>query len=257
VLSACLPPFEGSAANGLGKLENVGGRTSEPASTAVAGSHLVERSWISYRAHARMESQEKIRRQWVLFSALIELGFFCLLRPGEIFRLKHCDVAMPSGLTLCEQHAAIKIASPKNRRQFGESQFVLLCNRNTIGWLKTIHIPHSEQLIWDRSPRVFALLMKQVMRELGVANCKFTPASLRPGGATMYYSRGISISTLRFMGRWSVERSLEHYIQQAMAAQIMNALSTKAVNRLKLLSPHCLAQSCWIIWKRPILNCRS
>ena len=194
------------------------------------------------RAHARMESQEKIRQQWVLFSALIELGFFCLLRPGEIFRLKHCDVAMPSGLTLCEQHAAIKIVSPKNRRQFGESQFVLLCNRNTIGWLKTIHIPHSEQLIWDRSPRVFALLMKQVMRELGVANCKFTPASLRPGGATMYYSRGISISTLRFMGRWSVERSLEHYIQQAMAAQIMNALSTKAVNRLKLLSPHCLAQ---------------
>ena len=80
------------------------------------------------------------------------------------------------------------------------------------------------------------------MKELKLGDCKFTPASLRPGGATMYYSAGVSISTLRFMGRWSVERSLEHYIQLAMAAQIMNKLHPVAITRLKKLALLCLQQ---------------
>ena len=68
------------------------------------------------------------------------------------------------------------------------------------------------------------------MDELGVKACNFTPASLRPGGATMYFSRGVQISTLRFMGRWTAEKSLEHYIQLAMATQIMNKLDETAVS---------------------------
>lgn len=80
------------------------------------------------------------------------------------------------------------------------------------------------------------------MDELGVKACNFTPASLRPGGATMYFSRGVQISTLRFMGRWTAEKSLEHYIQLAMATQIMNKLDETAVSRLQKLAPLCLAQ---------------
>lgn len=57
----------------------------------------------------------------------------------------------------------------------------------------------------------------------------------------MYYSRGIPISTLRFMGRWTVEKSLEHYIQLAMSAQIMNKLTPSVISRLKRLSPLCLS----------------
>ena len=56
----------------------------------------------------------------------------------------------------------------------------------------------------------------------------------------MYYGKGIPISTLRFMGRWTVEKSLEHYIQLAMSTQIMNRLSSSVISRLKRLAPLCL-----------------
>lgn len=80
------------------------------------------------------------------------------------------------------------------------------------------------------------------MKKLEVVDCKFTPASLRPGGATHYYGQGISIGTLRFMGRWIVEKSLEHYIQLAMATKIVNQLSPQSVERLIRIGPLCLAQ---------------
>lgn len=192
------------------------------------------------RAHASTARNLKLREAWTIFSVLIEVGFFCLLRPGEIFRLRHSDIAMPNNFVLCEKHAAIRIISPKNRRQFGDSQFVLLRNRNAIAWLEKIHKAADEGLLWTKGPKVFADWFRQLMQELKVGDCKFTPASLRPGGATMYYSAGVSIGTLRFMGRWTVEKSLEHYIQLAMSSQIMNRLKPEAVTRLKKLALLCL-----------------
>jgi hypothetical protein len=48
----------------------------------------------------------------------------------------------------------------------------------------------------------------------------------------MLYGRGLSISQLRFAGRWTAGKSLEHYIQQAMATQILNKLSSETISRL-------------------------
>ena len=46
----------------------------------------------------------------------------------------------------------------------------------------------------------------------------------------MLFGQGVGISVLRFIGRWSAERSLEHYIQQAMATQIVNRLDATAIS---------------------------
>lgn len=56
----------------------------------------------------------------------------------------------------------------------------------------------------------------------------------------MFFGKGISIPVLRFMGRWTVERSLEHYIQQAMATQILNRLDDSTKKRLKQLGALCI-----------------
>ena len=192
------------------------------------------------RGHAATAKNHKLRQAWTVFSVLIEVGFFCLLRPGEILRLRHSDIAMPNNFVLCEKHAAIRIVSPKNRRQFGDNQSVLLRNRNAISWLEKIHNEGDVRTIWAKGPKVFADWFRQLILELKLGDCKFTPASLRPGGATTYYSAGVSIGTLRFIGRWTVERSLEHYIQLAMSTQIMNKLKPEAVSRLKRLALMCL-----------------
>ena len=107
---------------------------------------------------------------------------------------------------------------------------MLLRNRNAISWLEKIHNEGDVRTIWAKGPKVFADWFRQLILELKLGDCKFTPASLRPGGATTYYSAGVSIGTLRFIGRWTVERSLEHYIQLAMSTQIMNKLKPEAVS---------------------------
>lgn len=56
----------------------------------------------------------------------------------------------------------------------------------------------------------------------------------------MLYGRGWSIAQLRFAGRWTAEKSLEHYIQQAMATPILNRLEPHTVHRLRRLGPLCL-----------------
>ena len=194
------------------------------------------------RAHAKVEKHQSEARVWEIFSVLLEIGLLCMLRPGELLRLTHSDISLPGSFVMSKKHAALRVTSPKNRRQFGEHQFVLLKNQNTIAWLEKVHIEGLDDPIWPLSVRAFGIRFKQLMKELSVETLKFSPASLRPGGATLYYNQNVPISTLRFMGRWTVEKSLEHYIQLAMATQIMNKLDSRSIARLKKIGYLCIAQ---------------
>ena len=194
------------------------------------------------RAHAKVAEDTSTAHMWRVFSVLLEIGLLCMLRPGELVKLCHTDVCLPGSFTLCQNHAALRVVSPKNRRQFGEHQFVLLKHANAVEWLRSIHDPSNAGTLWPCKKPRFAALFKQLAGELGIKNCGFTPSSLRPGGATMFYNIGVPIASSRFMGRWSVERSLERYVQLAMATQILNRLAPRAVSRLKRLASLCLLQ---------------
>lgn len=192
------------------------------------------------RAHGWATHNLELRRTWFVFSVMLELGVLCLLRPGELCRLRHSDFALPGDLSVGRVNTAVRIISPKNRRQFGEQQFVTMMHPNVVLWLRMILNEGQDAPLWPGKPALFSKFFKQLVKELGIEGFKFTPASLRPGGATMFYTMGIPIALLRFLGRWTVERSLEHYIQQATATQILNRLSEQVVARLLKLSSKCL-----------------
>ena len=191
------------------------------------------------RGRSLVVNSSSERSLWYCLAVMLEIGLLCMLRPGELLKLKHDDVSLPGDYNLSNSQAAICVTSPKNRRQFGERQFVCLQNANTIAWLRDIHKENSQERLWPSSRHVFVKMFKQITAELEITSCGFSPASLRPGGATMYFSKGVSIPVLRFMGRWTVEKSLEHYIQQAMATQIMNKLSPTAIARLRKIGALC------------------
>ena len=192
------------------------------------------------RAHAKTTGSFKMRRLWLLFGLLLDLGLLCLLRPGELMKLCWEDFALPDSFTLGQRHAAVRIISPKNRRQFGAQQFVALKNPSVVAWIACLKTSNQKDAVWSSSSHQFSKMFKQLLLELGLESCRFTPGSLRPGGATHLFGCGVPVSTLRFLGRWTAEKSLEHYIQQAMATQIMNSLSEETANRLKKLAAHCL-----------------
>ena len=119
------------------------------------------------RAHAKVAGDQPTASVWKIFSVLLEIGLFCMLRPGELLKLRHADVCLPGSFTLCQNHAALRVMSPKNRRQFGEHQFVLVKHSNTVEWLRLIHKPRDSGLIWPRKKHIFAKMFKQLTLELG------------------------------------------------------------------------------------------
>ena len=96
------------------------------------------------RGHARVCEPNR-KREWNIFAILLEVGLLCLLRPGELLRLKGNDFALPGEFSLSQSRAAIRVISPKNRRQFGAEQFVSLSNANTIAWIRHMGIPAYQQ----------------------------------------------------------------------------------------------------------------
>lgn len=192
------------------------------------------------RGHGWASTSAADRHEWFVFAVLMEVGLLCLLRPGEICQLRHSDFALPGELSMGSGIAAIRVTSPKNRRQFGEQQFVSLSHPSVIAWLRMLLVDGKEERLWTKRPAHFSKAFKQLVCELQLTGCKFTPGSLRPRGCTMFFNEGVAIPTLRFMGRWTVERSLEHYIQQAVATQILNRIAPDVLRRLLKIFPACV-----------------
>ena len=47
------------------------------------------------RAHSSVILCPLEQRRWRVFATLLEIGVFCMLRPGELLKLKHTDVSLP------------------------------------------------------------------------------------------------------------------------------------------------------------------
>ncbi len=163
----------------------------------------------------------RLTEMWWRFAALVQLGFFAMLRPGELLQLKKSDVGLPNSLSLGSNHVVTKISHPKNSRQMGIQQFALLRHPDSINWVVWLVDQQSDDgLLWKHGAQKFRKMFKEVCSGLKLSPCRFSPASLRAGGAT-WRAESTDIGTLRFEGRWSNVRSLEHYVQVARAQQLM------------------------------------
>ena len=82
-------------------------------------------------------------------------------------------------------------------------------------------------------------MFKTVCEKIMVQNMKLSPASLRAGGATWMLDEGYEVSRIRFQGRWTNLRSLEHYLQVARAQQLSLTIPDHVALQLrKLLLKH-------------------
>lgn len=101
---------------------------------------------------------------------------------------------------------------------------------NWLAWLKSVR--PSEAAFWSGTPQKFRNMFKLTCAALGIESLKLSPASLRAGCATWLVD-GVEINRIRFLGRWSHLRSLEHYIQVARAQQITLEIPRAAAEKLR------------------------
>ena len=69
-----------------------------------------------------------------IMSVLLRIAFYGLLRPGELFHLLRSHIQIVT--TDLQKVAIISIIAPKTRRVFGRSQYVLIKDSATVGWIE-------------------------------------------------------------------------------------------------------------------------
>lgn len=187
------------------------------------------------RLLAEKALSDRDKKLWMIFSALALVGFFGLLRPGELLNLRSADVVLPNSLALAGEFAVVRIVRPKNARQMGSQQYVEIRHPDAINWLSWLkcQAPKPESTLWPSTATKFRVLFKHICSSLQLETLRLSPASLRAGGATWLVDEGVEISRIRFLGRWAHMRSLEHYIQVARAQQIALTIQPQVASRLR------------------------
>ena len=159
--------------------------------------------------------------QWPGMAASLLLGFCCLLRPSENWRLTFGDIAWPwehdGGEVLY-----IGVEHHKTDRRGPRKAHVKLDRREAVRLLCRLqaHRPRSER-IFAGSPATFRRRFDALAARFHMKG-KVLPSSLRPGGATqLFMDSNESLDVVQWRGRWASARVLRHYIQELGAMKVL------------------------------------
>jgi hypothetical protein len=189
------------------------------------------------RINSKAATSQSESQKWMVFSILCLAGFFGLLRPGELLALRKKDIGLPNHVNLSLPCVTISLEKPKNFRQLGTQQFATIKHPvvcESLSWLCS-EKEHHEDKLWKHSGAEFRRLFRTCCHQMKVEKCRFSPGSLRAGGATFLFDEEHDVGRLRLLGRWSNVQSLEHYVQTAKAHQLLQSMESKAVSRLETL----------------------
>ena len=174
---------------------------------------------------------------WLSMAVLLPVAFYSLLRPGELLGLRREDVLISASLgggglrgeLWSGSAASIALRSPKTRSKFARAQFATLRHQPSIRWLRWyLHLFQApDSRLWPGGKPAFNSMFTALCKACGVRAGVFTPGCLRPGGATFFFINGIELASLKFLGRWRSESSLESYVQEATAQAIWAQCGTE------------------------------
>lgn len=157
---------------------------------------------------------------WVCACVLLRVGFYGLLRSGELCALRRDCVSIVR-LAGKAPLAIIAVIKPKTRAVYGRSQFVVIREPGTVLWLEWLCEGVQGRLkLWPSTPWRFRKILFRLLQSLGWEALKINLGSLRPGGATHYLLMGDSVQIIQHMGRWASEHSLHVYLQECIAIMV-------------------------------------
>lgn len=172
------------------------------------------------------------RGRLVCLAVLIRVGFYALLRPGELIGLRAGDVRLGRpGQT--DPIAIVALRGPKNRAALGRAQFTLARDVGTVRWLEWLVSDMApEQRLWMGDAGAFRQCFKSLMHTPGLSDLGLSLASLRPGGTAWLFLQGQDVARLQRQGRWRSALSLSCYIQEVMAQLVWLSVSVNLESRI-------------------------
>jgi len=175
-------------------------------------------------------------------AAVLLLGFLGMMRPGEVLRLRRCDVSLPGDRLEDDGCVFVAIWTHKTRSRGAGAQHAKIADPLAVNWLgrllAVLNLPDDAQ-VYPASPQSFRRVWDFLLAVLKVTSrsgCGFTPVSLRAGGATAAYP-ALGVPEVRWRLRHASEASATRYIQEAGAAFASCRLSSEAKQRVRVFAP--------------------
>ena len=170
------------------------------------------------------------------FGALLLLGFFCLLRTGEILQVCAKD------LLLGTSHGIVSLHNTKSGQRDNVSEMVQFDDYFTLEFLRALKIRLSSAdranvPIWPHSAQHFRETFKRYVERFDLTQHQFRCYSLRRGGATKLFQDTGSMEMSLVKGRWSSSRVARIYISDALSFLPGLTFSPKATGLLHFWDP--------------------
>lgn len=152
--------------------------------------------------------------RWRRLSLMLVVAYSTFLRTGEIFRIRRENVVLggpnqPAVIflqdTKTSQRKQILWEKVLVKEPLAIDCLVELCN----GWPKP-------QLLIQESVFQFRKIWKDSVDALHLSQWKILPYSIRRGGATSAYKRGMSFEELMQQGRWSNVSTARIYLDEGL-----------------------------------------
>ena len=158
------------------------------------------------------------------FGISLLLGFYGMLRTGELLGLKSNDMSMSGPKSV----AVISLGLTKSGKRVGAAESVTITAGPALKWLwqwkeknkpKTFLCPKDHE--WRR-------LFKACLDAL-LTLFEFRPYSLRRGGATFWFGKRGNLDKLLVVGRWQAAKTARIYINEGLAVLNELRLPSKAL----------------------------
>jgi len=212
-------------------------RLQEPVRSRVPIPHGIMHALRAFGVLCAVKLEPHLAAEWWSFAVCVQVLFFGLLRPKELWGLQACHVKLPGPRSFMGTNAAVlTIVSPKNKAFMGRLQVRVIRDAPCIAWLDwSLSGAYPADRVWPFSEYIFRSMLKRACTTLGLAKRGLTAASFRAGGATWLLETGVAVGQIRFMGSWASDRSLASYLQEAEACAALLGIPPAAARRLEHL----------------------
>ena len=216
----------------------------------------IPNSWKLFKVWRRLEHPNRapplvpqVLEAWTMYclfhqdfdmAALLMLGFYGLLRTGELLQLRPCDILVG------ERSAVISLTDTKTSLKNAVKEMVSFDNEMALEIVRDA-IQHKQAQglsrvpFWTMSAQQFRKAFLKLSQRFGLEQHNFRGYSLRRGGATHLFQTTGSMEKALLAGRWGSHKVARLYICDGLSHLPSITFSTPAKTMLKKWAPtNCL-----------------
>ena len=146
------------------------------------------------------------------FGISLLVGFFGLLRTGELLGLQSFQVQMVSPT----QPAVVSLGLTKSGKRQGAAESVTI---SELPVLKLLWKWKQVAEFLTEKPHIWRAQFSECISALKLSSWEFRPYSLRRGGATFFAVKTGSLDRVLLLGRWTALKTAKIYINAGLAMQ--------------------------------------